>query len=162
MTWMRCIGGPAHDRWFDVDPPTRVLYYPVPQVAWWTLEPTDPLDALVRRQVVEYTAEQLIWPGFRFPIRVLLASDVKIKGIWTEYDSSWPNPLVQPRCCCEEIPAFPPWVFGRENRSACHLDHCPIHGRYTFPPITPITVSLNARTAWLLERRGIAAGHDPL
>jgi len=161
MTWMRCIGGHAHDRWYDVDTRSRGLVVPeIRSVKFVAAEELNPLAE--KPPMTLYTIERLIWPGFRFPIRVLLASDVKIKGIWTEYDSSWPNPLVQPRCRCEEIPAFPPWVFGRENRSACHLDHCPIHGRYTFPPITPITVSLNARTAWLLERRGIAAGHDPL
>lgn len=157
MTWLRAIGGPAHDRWFDVDLSLRRdLVVPVPRsVSYAAVELPDPAASLDFETAV-YTIERLIWPGWRFPLRVLVAPGVKIKGHSQPYDSCWPNPLVPARCRCEEIDAFPPWVFAIYNTSACHLDHCPVHGRWTFPPITPLHVSLDARATWLdAEARGL-------
>jgi hypothetical protein len=153
VTWLRAIGGPAHDRWFDVNLNYPEMVFPLPVTAcYWTDEPLDPL-ALPPVDRMVYTVEKLIWPGWRFPIRVLVAPGVKIQGHRQPYDSSWPNPPVPPRCRCEEIDVFPPWVFARYNTSACHLDHCPVHGRWTFPPLTPLYVSLDARAKWLFKQQ---------
>lgn len=163
---MRCIGGHAHDRWYDVDTRSRSLIVPEIREIHWSAE--DALNPIAEMPPVTlYTIERLAWPGWRFPISVLVAPGVKITGHPAPYDSSWPNPLVQPDCRCEEIEAFPPWVFGRYNTSACHLDHCPEHGRWTFPPMTPLRVSLEARAAWLFEQqdaamRAIENGADPV
>lgn len=162
---MRCIGGYAHDRWYDVDTRSGGLIVPEIREIQRTAEPVDPIAE--SPPMTLYTIEQLIWPGWRFPLRVLVAPDVKIEGHAQPYDSCWPNPLVAARCRCEEIDAFPPWVFGIYNNSASHLDHCPVHGRWTFPPITPLRVSLDARAAWRFEQqdaamRAIEDGADPV
>ena len=159
---MRAIGGVAHDRWFniDLDRMDHVVVPVMPKptafaVADMLAEPTSP-DRMI------YTVNKLIWPGFRFPVRVLVAPDVRIQGHPAPYDSCWPNPLVSARCRCEEIG----WPALLGTASACHLDHCPIHGRFTFAPITPLSVSTAARDRWLAGRQAAdqwnrLMGQDP-
>jgi hypothetical protein len=145
-----------HDRWFNV--PSGRHEYVIPHPAKpiiWTDDPPD-LTAGIDREL--YTVERLVWPGWRFPIRVLVAPGVKIHGHPTPYDSSWPNPLVDARCRCVELGADLPWA-AQYNVSASHLDHCPIHGRWTFDPITPIEVSLEARERWLNSTPGTVPNH---
>jgi hypothetical protein len=160
MTWMRAIGGPHHDEWFNVKPGWgQHLVVPGPRelrmfTGAFILDQTTGIDP----GRIAYTVQRLVWPGFRFPLRVLIAPGVQVHGHPEPYDSSWPNPLVPARCRCEEIEAFPPWVFARHNTSACHLDHCPLHGRWTFPLLTPMSVSVDARDAWLARREG---GSEP-
>jgi hypothetical protein len=149
---MRCIGGPAHDRWYNVRHGERQWAIAIPlEVSMRIGRRPDVLAEISFDQTV-YSVERLIWPGWRFPLRVLVAPGVQIKGHPQAYDSSWPNPLVRRRCRCNELGS---WTVtnARVHSSACHLDHCPIHGRWTFPPMTPMGVSLQARALWLHEQQ---------
>lgn len=169
---MQAIGGHYSGRWFDVPKNSHQWVVPVPRlgvVDWSKGVELDPM-AEVEIRTDTYTVERLVWPGFRFPIWVLVAPGVNLHEKWTEYDSSWPNPLIPvPLCRCEELDRTgAPWE--PVPLSACHLDHCPIHGRWTFPPITPMQVSIAARAQWLAEQdferqdvgaRAIESGADP-
>lgn len=158
---MRCIGGHAHDRWYDVDLRAGTIIVPeIREIRWFAEDALNPTAEMP--PVTLYTIERLSWPGWRFPIAVLAAPGVKITGHPEPYDSSWPNPLVQPDCRCNTTALWRP-----PTMSACHLDHCPEHGRWTFPPMTPLRVSLEARAAWLFEQqdaamRAIEDGADPV
>jgi hypothetical protein len=145
---MRAIGGPHNGKWFDVPPGTTAYALPVPRPLRSFSPPADLFAFGEDPELVFYTVERLVWPGYRFPLRVLVAPGVKIQGHPEPYDSSWPNPLVPASCRCEKLA----WTvaLGR-TASACHLDHCPLHGLWKFPPMTPMWVSVTTRAEWLAE-----------
>jgi hypothetical protein len=125
MTWMRCIGGPMHDQWYDVPTDRHEWVIPIPTkppVAWAD-GPLSPITEMPFDREV-YTVEKLVWPGFRFPITVAVARSVEVHDLPCE---SWPNPLVYATCRC--VDAGPYGKRADLIRSACHLDHCPLHSR---------------------------------
>lgn len=147
--WMKAIGGPANGRWFDVPPDHhQVIVREVKVVEFREWTPDRLPEKSPMAVAVAYEVHLLAWPGFRFPVRFLFAPGVKLNPGMVPYDSSWPNPLVRRRCRCLEITYIAPTRIS----SCCHLDHCPVHGRWTFPPITPMFVSQQARERWLKER----------
>lgn len=167
---MRAIGGTRHGEWIDVDRNSfgafrSPVVFPVPLALKRFVEgPIDPHEELAPSGEV-YEVRRMIWPGFRFAIHILLGPGVRIPAQPVAYDSSWPNPLVGPVCRCDQPGIMPHWMGVPP--SACHLDHCPVHGQWTFPPITPMGVSVEAREAWLkyeqqnADAREIEAGADP-
>lgn len=135
---IQALGGPLNGEWLDVDPAHQVIMCPEsrPSVRW-SRESPDPIAEMPRD--VTYTMDRFIVPGWRFPLWMLRAPGVRITQTW-QHDHM-PNPLVVGVCRCD-VSGWP--VKLDVARSACHLDHCPRHGR----PMFEITAGALARATW--------------